>query len=170
MLAGEPYLASDPLLVAERERCQELVARFNAGEATAAEVFARVGEGTTVMAPVRCDYGTHVSIGERTFANYGLVLLDPAPIAIGSDVQIATNVQLVTATHPLDADERRAGWELAAPVTIEDGAWLGAGAIVLPGVTIGADAVVGAGAVVTRDVPSGAVVAGNPARPLRAPR
>ena len=160
MLAGERYLASDPVLVAERERCQEQLARGTLP-------FARVGEGTQIMPPVRCDYGYNVSFGARTFANYGLVLLDPAPIAIGDDVQIATNVQLVTATHPVDPDERRALWEMAHPVTLEDGAWLGAGAIVLPGVTVGRDAVVGAGAVVTRDVPPRTVVAGNPARVLR---
>lgn len=160
MLAGEPYLASDPALVAEREHCQDQLAR-------GALPFARVGEGTAIMPPVRCDYGYNVSFGARTFANYGLVLLDPAPIVIGSDVQIATNVQLITATHPLDPDQRRAGWELAAPVTVHDGAWLGAGAMVLPGRTVGAEAVVGAGAVVTRDVPSRVVVAGNPARVIR---
>jgi maltose O-acetyltransferase len=161
MLAGEPYLASDPVLVAERERCQEQLAR-------GALPFARIGKGSQIMPPVRCDYGYNVSVGDRTFVNYGAVLLDPAPIAIGHDVQIATNVQLITATHPVDPEERRARWELASPVTVEDGAWLGAGAIVLPGVTVGREAVVGAGAVVTRDVPPRTVVAGNPARVLRA--
>jgi maltose O-acetyltransferase len=167
MLAGEPYLAGDPELVAARERCQALVRRFNAGEPVLEELFGSVGEGAEVMAPVRCDYGTNVTIGARTFANYGLVLLDPAPIAIGADVQIATYVQLVTATHPVDPAERRSGWESAAPVTVEDGAWLGAGAIVLPGVTVGSEAVVGAGAVVTRDVPPRVVAVGNPARVVR---
>ena len=165
MLAGELYRADDPVLVAERERCRELVARFNAGEDVA--LFGAVGDGAEIMAPVQCDYGYNVSIGARTFVNYNAVLLDPAPITIGADVQIASSVQLVTATHPLDPDQRASGWELASPIVIEDGAWLGAGAIVLPGRRVGSEAVVGAGAVVTRDVAPRTVVAGNPARVIR---
>ena len=165
MLAGEPYRADDPELVSERARCRDLVERFNAGEDMA--LFGHLDATAEVLAPVQCDYGYNVSIGARTFVNYNAVLLDPAPIAIGDDVQIATNVQLVTATHPLDPDERANGWELAFPIRIEDGAWLGAGALVLPGRTVGAQAVVGAGAVVTKDVPPRTVVAGNPARVIR---
>jgi maltose O-acetyltransferase len=101
------------------------------------------------------------------FANVGLVALDVAPIRIGDDAQIGPNVQLLTPTHPLDPDLRRARWEAAEPIAIGANVWLGGGAIVLPGVTIGADAVVGAGAVVTRDVPARAVMVGNPARVLR---
>jgi maltose O-acetyltransferase len=101
------------------------------------------------------------------FANFGLVALDVAPITIGDDVQIGPNVQLLTPTHPLDPDLRRAKWESAKPIVIEDNAWLGGGAIVLPGVTVGANAIVGAGAVVTKDVPTNTVVVGNPARVTR---
>jgi maltose O-acetyltransferase len=92
-----------------------------------------------------------------------------AVVTIGDDVQIGPNVQLLTPSHPLDAELRRAKWESAAPITIGDNAWLGGGAVVLPGVTVGEDAVVGAGAVVTHDVPAGAVVVGNPARPIARP-
>ena len=165
MLRGEPYLASDPVLVAERERCQAAIARFNAGDGP--PPFAALGDGSEVLSPLRCDYGYNVTVGARTFINYGAVMLDVTPIVIGDDVQIATNVQLITATHPVDPDERRSGWESGAPITIGDGAWLGAGAIVLPGVSVGAEAVVGAGAVVTKDVPPRVVAVGNPARVVR---
>jgi maltose O-acetyltransferase len=131
------------------------------------DLFAHVGAGVVVLPSLRCDHGTGVSIGDRSFLNYDCVLLDVAPITIGADCQIAPRVQLVTAAHPVDPRARRAGWESGAPVTIGDGVWLGAGAIVLPGVTIGAQSAVGAGAVVTRDVPAGVVAAGNPARVLR---
>jgi maltose O-acetyltransferase len=130
------------------------------------ELLGAVGPGTEVRAPFRCDYGTNIRIGARVFVNFGLVALDVAAIAIGDDAQIGPNVQLLTASHPLDADLRRARWESARPISIGDNVWLGGGVIVLPGVAVGRDAVVGAGAVVTRDVPDGAVVAGNPARPL----
>ena len=96
------------------------------------------------------------------------VLLDVAPVVIGAGCQIATRVQLLTATHPIDPGPRRTGWEYAKPITIADNVWLGGGVIVCPGVTIGQDTVVGAGAVVTKDLPAGVVAAGVPARVLRA--
>ena len=175
MLRGEPYKADDPELIAALERGRVLVQRFNAASALdwdgrteiLRELLGSVGDDVDVMPPFQVDYGTNVSIGARTFVNYDAVFLDPAPITIGEEVQIASGVQLVTATHPLEAAERRAGWELARPVAIGDGAWLGAGVIVLPGVTVGEEAVVGAGAVVTKDVAPRTVVAGNPARVLR---
>jgi maltose O-acetyltransferase len=95
------------------------------------------------------------------------VFLDAAPITVGADVQIGPNVQLLTPTHELDAERRRAGWEKALPVTIGDNVWLGGGVIVCPGVTIGANTVVGAGSVVTRDLPPGVLAVGNPARVVR---
>ena len=98
----------------------------------------------------------------------GATLLDNAPIRIGAEVMIGPNVQIYTAAHALEADERLAGVETALPVTIEDRVWIGGGAILLPGVTIGREAIVGAGSVVTRDVPPGVRVAGNPARILPA--
>jgi maltose O-acetyltransferase len=95
------------------------------------------------------------------------VLLDVAPIRIGAACQLATRVQLLTATHPLDPGPRRDGWESGKSISIGDNVWLGGGAIVCPGVTIGAHTVVGAGAVVTRDLPAGVVAVGVPARVLR---
>jgi maltose O-acetyltransferase len=88
-------------------------------------------------------------------------------VTIGDEVQIATHVQLLTATHPLDAVQRRAAWEYAEPITIEDGVWLGGGVIVCPGVTVGENTVVGAGGVVVKDLPAGVLAVGNPARPIR---
>jgi maltose O-acetyltransferase len=94
-------------------------------------------------------------------------MLDVAPIRIGAACQVATHVQLLTATHPVDPEPRRRGCEYAEPITIGDNVWLGGGAIVCPGVTIGDDTVVGAGSVVTRDLPAGVVAYGNPARARR---
>ena len=96
-----------------------------------------------------------------------MTFLDVAAITIGDDVQIGPNVQLLTATHPLEPQPRRDKWEAAEPITIGDNVWLGGGVIVCPGVTIGADTVVGAGSVVTRDLPAGVVAVGSPARVLR---
>lgn len=175
MLAGEPYLADDPELQAEQRRAALLVEAFNRVPAddpaervrVLAELLGSVGEGVEVRPPFFCDYGYQLHLGPGTFVNAGLVALDVAPIRVGAHVQIGPNVQLLTPTHPLDAQRRREGWEAAEPVTVGDNAWLGGGVIVCPGVTIGADAVVGAGSVVTRDVPSGVLAVGNPARAVR---
>jgi maltose O-acetyltransferase len=175
MLRGELYLADDPELAADGARAQDLLERYNATRHTEQaerdrllrDLLGEVGEGVVVKPPFRCDYGQHVSIGARTFVNYGCVMLDVVPIRIGAACQIATNVQLLAATHPLDPEPRREGWEYGEPITIGDNVWLGGGAIVCPGVSIGDDTVVGAGAVVTRDLPAGVVAVGNPARVLR---
>lgn len=175
MLAGELYKpGGDAELEAAMDRARDLCLRRDAPDATdedrdrlLRELLGHVGERVTVRTGFRCDYGTHLSIGDRTFANYGLVVLDCAEVRIGNDCQLATNVQLLTATHPLDPADRRSGWELAHPITLEDDVWLGGGVIVCPGVTIGAATVVGAGAVVTKDLPAGVVAVGSPARPVR---
>jgi maltose O-acetyltransferase len=175
MLAGELYLADDPELAAESARAQKLQERFNATrhdeqvlrDSLLRELLGDVGEGVVVRPPFFCDYGSHISIGARTFANYDCVMLDVAPSRIGAACQLAPRVQLLTATQPIDPEPRRIGWESAEPIAIGANVWLGGGAVVCPGVTIGDDTVVGAGAVVTRDLPAGVVAAGVPARVLR---
>jgi len=172
MLRGELYIADDPQLAADNARAQRLLDRYNATGNDEQEerdellrsLLGGVGEGVMVKPSFRCDYGTPITIGAGTFVNYDCVMLDVAPIAIGAACQIATRVQLLTATHPIDPDARRAGWESGAPITLGDNVWLGGGVIVCPGVTIGSDTVVGAGAVVTRDLPAGVVALGAPAR------
>jgi maltose O-acetyltransferase len=174
MLAGDPYLADDPELVGMHVRALERMEAFNAAStdrerrrALLGELFGSVGEDTALRPPVYVDYGVHVSIGARCFANYGLVALDVCAITIGDDVQIGPNVQLLTPTHPVEPATRREKWEAGAPITIGDNVWIGGGAIVLAGVSIGENSIVGAGAVVTRDVPANVVAVGNPARVVR---
>jgi maltose O-acetyltransferase len=177
MLAGDPYIADDPELAEASAAAMDLTAAYNATTARQRplrrqlleRLLGAVGEGTEIRPPLYVDYGTHVRIGARSFANYGLVALDVAAITIGDDVQIGPGVQLLTPTHPVEAEPRRQKWEAAEPITIGDNVWLGGGVIVLPGVTIGADTVVGAGSVVTRDLPAGVVAVGNPARVVRTP-
>ena len=175
MLRGDPYLANDPALLEERKQCRLVCERFNATSfadaaarrAILTELLGELGEDAEVMAPFECDYGYHITVGARTFINYGAVVLDGARVAIGEDAQIGPGVQLLTALHPLDPVERRRGTETAKPITIGDGAWLASGVIVLPGVSIGADTVIGAGSVVTRDMPAGHLCYGNPCRVVR---
>ena len=175
MLAGELYLADDPVLADEQARTARLLDRFNqSGVDDGAErlgllleLLGELGEGSEIKPPLRCDYGSRIRVGARTFVNYGLVALDVASIEIGDDVQIGPNVQLLTPTHPIDPDTRRAKWEAAEPIVIEANVWLGGGVIVLPGVTIGENTVVGAGSIVTKDLAPNVAAAGNPARVVR---
>jgi len=175
MLRGDLYIADDPALAADFARAQELLDRYNRTlhseqderEEILRELLGHVGKAVDIRAPFRCEYGTRVSIGDGTFFNYDCLILDVAAVTIGTACQIATRVQFLTATHPIDPEPRRRGWESGEPIVVGDNVWLGGGAIVCPGVTIGDDTVVGAGAVVTRDLPPGVVAAGVPARVVR---
>ncbi len=173
-LARDPYIA-DGEIGASMQAAARLTAAYSASDPgdehrrreILRDLFAAIGPETVLLPPLSVDHGHHVRIGARTFVNYGLVALDAGPITIGDDVQIGPNVQLLTATHPLDPGLRRAKWESAEAIAIGDNVWLGGGVIVLPGVTIGAETVVGAGSVVVRDLPERVVAVGNPARVVR---
>jgi maltose O-acetyltransferase len=175
MVAGDLYLADDPQLVQESRRAEALTKEYNESSPfdparrmrILGDLLGSIGEETEIRPPFHCDYGFHIHIGARTFVNFGLFALDVAEIRIGDDVQIGPSVQLLTPTHPLEPEPRRAKWEAAKPIAIGDNAWLGGGVIICPGVTIGQDTVVGAGAVVTRDLPPGVLAVGNPARVVR---
>ncbi len=172
MRAGQTYPGDDPELNRELDERQAMVAALNAIPAARSEerrqalegLLAEIGEETQIRAPFYCDWGDGIRIGARTFVNFNCTMLDGAPITLGDECLLAAGVQLITATHPVDPGPRRRAIEQALPVTIADGVWLGAGALVLPGVSIGENTVVGAGAVVTRDLPAGVVAHGNPAR------
>jgi maltose O-acetyltransferase len=175
MLAGDLYIADDPELDEQSSRALDLMDAYNVTSVRDGderrrlleELLGSIGEGTEIRPPLHVDYGSHITIGARCFANFGLVALDVAKIVIGNDVQIGPNVQLLTPTHPVEPEARRAKWEAAQPITIGDNVWLGGGAIVLSGVTVGRNTVVGAGTVVVRDLPTNVVAVGNPARIVR---
>lgn len=175
MLAGDPYIADDPELAGESLRAAELTKRYNESSPADPENRRRIlvellgsfGDGSEIRPPFYCDYGSYIHVGARVYAGVGLVALDVAEITIGDDAQIGPRVQLLTPTHPLEPEARRAKWEAAEPIAIGENVWLGGGVIVCPGVTIGADTVVGAGGVVTTDLPPGVLALGAPARVVR---
>lgn len=175
MLRGELYRADDAELQADHRLARLLVEQFNATSVIDADgrqrllndLLGSIGSNTEIKPPFQCDYGYQIHIGSRSFVNYGAIILDVAEVRIGDEVQIASGVQLLTASHPLEPSLRRQGWEYGEPITIHDGAWLGAGVIVCPGVTIGENTVVGAGSVVTKDLPAGMLAVGNPCRVVR---
>jgi len=186
MLSGEPYDARDPELLALAHRSRALLAQYTATGSTDAiarrdlltQLFGSVGEEVWIEPPFFCDYGAHVHIAERSFVNVNCVFLDSAEIRIGVNALIAPGVQLLTATHPLRAADRiapasdreagRAPYRThARPITIGDDVWIGAGAIVLPGVTIGDAVTIGAGSLVTADIPAHSLAYGQPCRVQR---
>ncbi len=175
MLNGEIYDASDPELVAERERARELTRQYNRTGATdyerrdelLQELFGSVGDEFLIEPPFRCDYGYNIHVGESFYANFGCVVLDVCRVTIGRNCMLGPGVHIYTATHPLDATERTSGDEYGKSVTIGDDVWVGGRAVLNPGITVGDGAVIGSGAVVTDDVPSDVVVQGNPATVVR---
>ena len=175
MLRGDLYIATDPELKAGRTRARLLRNRFNAadpadlelGTAVLRELLGDLGAGAWIEPPFHCDYGSQIRLGARAFVNMNCTFLDSAAIEIGEAAKLGPGVQLLTATHPLDASARAAGPELARAISIGARTWLGGGVIVCPGVTIGGDTVVGAGSVVVRDLPSGVLAVGNPCRVVR---
>jgi maltose O-acetyltransferase len=173
MLAGELYDASAPEIQAELAATHRWLARYNAALGLAAsewralliERLGFVGEGAVIRPPFHCDYGFNIRLGAGAFLNFNCVILDVVGVTIGERTQIAPGVQILAADHPRDPALRASGLEFGRPVSIGRNVWIGAGAIILPGVSVGDDAVIGAGSVVTRDVPTGATAFGNPARP-----
>lgn len=174
MLAGEPYLAFDEALVAERQHALKLVHRMNnAGpenpqmlQDSQKELIPHAGTNLNIVPPFHCDYGYNIFCGDNVFFNANCVVLDVVPVRIGSYTLFGPGVQVYTATHPLNAQLRRTV-ESAEPITIGEDCWIGGAAIICPGVTIGDRCVIGAGSVVTKDIPSDSLAVGNPAKVIR---
>lgn len=131
------------------------------------QMFGHVGENVWINQPLTLAVGSTVSIGEGTYINSGLILIDDYNVTIGKGCLFGTGVTLCTTGHPIDPEERAKGGMYSFPITIGDGAWIGAGAIILPGISIGKYAVVGAGSVVTKDIPDYTIAVGNPCKPIR---
>lgn len=175
MLRSELYNAADPELSALRLRARKMVHRYNNSrpgqhglrQRILEKLLGKTGEDPYFEAPFRCDYGGNIYLGDQVYFNFNAILLDVAEIHIGNHVLIGPNVQLYTATHPMDYPTRVSGLELGKPIRIGSGCWLGGNVIVNPGVTIGDRSVIGSGSVVTKDIPPGVFAAGNPCKVIK---
>ncbi|WP_114782823.1 sugar O-acetyltransferase [Botryobacter ruber] len=175
MLAGELYDPLDQQLSEDRLRTRLLLKELNDTREDQPEERTRIlqqlipnaGDGLWLQPPFYCDYGYNLAIGERVFFNFNCVVLDVMQVTIGSRTLFGPNVQLYTATHPMNPVERASGLEYAKPITIGEDVWIGGSVVVCPGVSIGDRAVIGAGSVVTKDIPAGVFAAGNPCRVIR---
>lgn len=172
MLSGEYYHSDETLAEMAYQCSKDLIyinthpARDSQRETFLKTFFGSIGENVTIKGNFQCDYGRHIHIGNRCFINCNVTILDTARVEIGNDVFIAPGVVITAATHPLDA-EKRVSDLIGHAITIKDRVWIGANAVILPGVTIGENAVIAAGAVVNRDVPANTLVGGVPAKKIK---
>ncbi|REA62806.1 sugar O-acetyltransferase [Dyadobacter luteus] len=175
MLAGELYNALDPELTEMRTQARLLMLELNNGREDEPEkrlgilkkLIPNSGSDLWLQPPFYCDYGSNMIVGDKVFFNFNCVVLDVNQVTIGSRTLFGPNVQIYTATHPLDHVTRATGLESAKPITIGEDVWVGGGAIICPGVTIGSRSIIGAGSVVTKDIPDDVIAAGNPCRIIR---
>ena len=176
MHSGALYLPMDEALFQEQLDWLDRLWDFNATrpsqlaerETLLRELFAEIGEGCYIEPPLHANWGgRHVHFGRNIYANFNLTLVDDTHIYVGDNTMFGPNVVVATAGHPLLPELREQGFQYNAPVHIGRNCWIGAGAILLPGVTVGDNAVIGAGSIVTKDVPASVVAVGNPCRVLR---
>ncbi len=170
------YDPNDEAIMREQALCLEKQYDYNMTRPSEADrralllkdMFAEIGEGCYIEPPLHANWGgRHVHFGSCVYANFNLTLVDDTRIDVGDYTLFGPNVTVATAAHPLLPALRKLGYQYNAPVRIGKNCWIGAGAVILPGVTIGDNVVVGAGSVVTKDLPDGVVAVGNPCRVLR---
>lgn len=175
MKNGQLYFCTDEEIAAEQLKCLDRLYDFNRTRpsempermALLKEILAEVGENCYVEPPLHANWGINTHFGNNVYANFNLTLVDDCDIYVDDSVMFGPNVTVATAGHPVDPDLRRKVAQFNIPVRIGNNVWIGAGAIILPGITIGDNSVIGAGSVVTKDVPANVVAVGNPCRVLR---
>lgn len=172
---GRLYDPGDPEILAKQAKALDDIYEYNQTRPAQEElrqsllrkIFAEVGDGCHVEPPLRANWGANTHLGDSVYVNFNLTLVDDTDIYIGSHTMIAPNVVIDAATHPISPELRKRGLQYNLPVRIGENVWIGAGAIILPGVAIGDNAVIGAGSVVTHDIPANVVAVGSPCRVLR---
>ncbi len=175
MVIGLPYNPIDRELVSARVQARLAQRAFNNSAPDNGKELKRLlkvlvpnqQKSCFIQPPFYCDYGFNLYLGERVFLNFNCVALDAAPIHIGHRTMLGPNVQLYTATHPLNAKERASGIESAKAIAIGQDVWIGGNVTICPGVTIGDGTVIGAGSVVTKDIPANVLAVGNPCKVIK---
>ena len=176
MLEGALYLPEDGELVKMQTACLEKLYDYNATRPSEAEkrqnllkeMFAELGEGCYIEPPFHANWGgKHVHFGKHVYANFNLTMVDDTHIYVGDGTMFGPNVTVATAGHPILPCLRERAYQYNAPVHIGKNCWIGAGAVILPGINVGDNSVIGAGSIVTKDIPANVVAVGNPCRVLR---
>lgn len=168
-----PYI-SDESVFEEQKIARRLTQQLNTIDRADFEGIAKLvkellgkSDGAFINPPFYCDYGFNIETGKNFFANYNCTILDVAKVTIGDNCQLAPNVAIYTAGHPVHPQTRNTAYEYGISVTIGDNVWIGGNTVICPGVHIGSNTVIGAGSVVTRDIPDWCIAAGNPCRVIR---
>lgn len=174
--SGELYLPMDAKLLKQQLSFMDIVYKYNSikpsrikkRQKMLGKMFANVGENCYVEAPINANWGCrNVHLGDNVYINFNLTLVDDTHIYIGDNTMIAPNVTIATGTHPVSPEKRKQGYQYNKPIFIGKNCWIGANAVILPGVKIGDNSVIGAGSVVTKDIPENVVAMGNPCRVSR---
>ena len=168
-----PYI-SDAAVMEEQRVCRKILQELNTIDRSDFDGISKIAakllgksERAFINPPFYCDYGSHIEVGKNLFMNYNCTIIDVAKVVIGDNCQIAPNVAIYTAGHPVHPDTRNTLYEYGIGVTIGDTVWIGGNTVILPGVHIGSNTVIGAGSVVTKDIPDWVIAAGNPCRVIR---
>jgi galactoside O-acetyltransferase len=173
---GDLYYPNDESIASEQLKCLDRLYDFNMTRPTETdkrnamlkEMFAEIGEGCYIEPPFHANFGgKHVHFGKNVYANFNLTLVDDTHIYVGDYTMFGPNVTVATAGHPILPELRQKGYQYNAPVHIGKNCWIGAGAVIVPGITIGDNVVIGAVSIVTKNIPSNTVAVGNPCRVLR---
>ncbi|MBQ4603811.1 MAG: sugar O-acetyltransferase [Clostridia bacterium] len=176
MFSGDLYLPGDEEIMEEQLRCLDLLYDFNQTrpteldkrEAMLKKMFAEIGENCYIEPPLHSNWGgKHCHFGKGVYANFNLTLVDDTHIYVGDYTLFGPNVVVATAGHPIHPVLREKTYQYNFSVHIGRNCWIGAGAVIVPGITIGDNVVIGAGSVVTKDIPSNVVAVGNPCKVLR---
>ncbi len=165
---------SDDAVMEEQKVCRRILQRLNTVDRSDFDAIGKIveellgkSEGAFINPPFYCDYGSHIEVGKNFFANYNCTIIDVAKVKIGDNCQMAPNVAIYTAGHPLHPVARNSMYEYGISVTIGDNVWIGGNTVIMPGVHIGSNTVIGAGSVVTKDIPDWSVAVGNPCRVIK---
>lgn len=168
-----PYI-SDESVFEEQKRARRLTQQLNTIDRADFEGIGKLvkellgkSDGAFINPPFYCDYGFNIEVGKNFFANYNCTILDVAKVTIGDNCQMAPNVAIYTAGHPVHPQTRNTAYEYGISVTIGDNVWIGGNTVICPGVHIGSNTVIGAGSVVTKDIPDWCIAAGNPCKVIR---
>ncbi len=175
MFAGELYRPDDEVLSKERHDCKVLLRKFNFSEEEHKierkellhKLLHDTPENLHIEPPFYCDLGYNIKLGMNVYMNHNCCILDVNSLTIGNHAMLGPNVQIYTATHPLEYKLRNSGVELAKPIIIGNNVWIGGHSVILPGVTLGDNVVVGAGSIVTKSFPDDVCIAGNPAEVIK---
>ncbi len=175
MNSGITFNAGDPILIKKRVKAHKLCAEYNLlssgrgkqQKSILSQLLPNIHSSCYIEPRFCCDYGGNIDFGHDVYLNFNCTILDCAKVSLGDRVKLGPNVQLYTVNHPLDAQERALGLQVAKPIIIAEDVWIGGGVIILPGVSIGARTVIAAGSVVTKDIPADVIAMGSPCRVKR---